>query len=136
MLTNLEKIMDNLGDLLWEGKDDALEVTIKEVKNYIIKTWPNMAGADVGTVMSSIREPSCIGLHESLQSEGVQVSDPEEDKISALEVTRGLPQQRNERDVMVHCITLFHHLSESTGHISAAMANLAALAKIMTMRHS
>ena len=50
----LEKIMDNLGDLLWEGNDDALDVTIKEVKNYMIKTWPDMAGADVGTVMSFI----------------------------------------------------------------------------------
>ena len=50
----LEKILDNLGDLLQEGEDDALEVTIKEVKNYMVKTWPDMAGADVGTVMSSI----------------------------------------------------------------------------------
>ena len=36
---SLEKIVDNLGDLLQEGKDEALEMTIKEVKNYMIKTW-------------------------------------------------------------------------------------------------
>ena len=50
--------------------------------------------------------------------------------ISGQEVTRGLPQQRNERDVMEHCIALFDHLSKTTDHISAAMANLAALTKI------
>ena len=31
---------------------------------------------------------------------------------------------------MEHCVSLFNHLSEATGHISAAMANLAALAKV------
>ena len=50
--------------------------------------------------------------------------------MSDLEVARGLPEQCNERDVTEHCITLFDHLSETTGHISAVMANLASLSKI------
>ena len=50
----LKKILDGLGDLLWEDKDDALEVTIKLVKNHMEKTWPKMTRANVGTVMSAI----------------------------------------------------------------------------------
>ena len=54
----LEKIMDDLRNLLWERKDDALEVAIKQMKKYRIKMWPDMSGANVNVMMSSIQELS------------------------------------------------------------------------------
>ena len=126
----LEKILDDFKDLLWEGKDDALEVTIKHMKRHMAKTWADMSAADANIVITSIHEPSCLTLHDSLETEGVRVSNPEEDILTGLEVTRGLPHQHNEKTVTEHCIILFDHLSEATSHISAAMVNLSSLAKI------
>ena len=67
----LEKILDGLGDLLWEEKDDALEITIKLVKNHMEKTWPKMTRANVRTLMAAIWEPTCIGLWELSKPEEV-----------------------------------------------------------------
>ena len=94
-----------------------------------------MLTADTNIVLASIYEPLCIMLHDSLEA-GVRASNPEVDIPTGLKVARGLPQQQNEKTVMEHCIMLFNHLSEATGHISAAMVNLSSLAKITDHENS
>ena len=100
------------------------------MKMHMAKTWTDMSGANTNIILASICKPTCITLCDSLEAEGVKASDPEADIPTGLEVARGLPQKQNEKVVSEHCITLFNHLSEATGHISPAMVNLSSLAKI------
>ena len=83
---SLEKILDDFKDLLQEGMDDTLEVTIKHMKRHMAKTWADMSVADANIVITSIHKPSCLTLCNSLETEGVRVSDPEEDIPTGLQV--------------------------------------------------
>ena len=92
------------------------------------KSWENMAGTEVDTVMKTIQEPSCVMLHQSLEEGTVMAVNPEEDVLTGHQVLfKVQPQNQYVRE---HVISLFDSLSTATEHFSVAFANLSSLAKI------
>ena len=81
---------------------------------------------DTKTVATSIAEPSCDMLRETL-TEKVSSVDPDEDLPTGQEILQDLPPQPPV--VGDHCLSLFENLAAATGYLSAAYGNLAALAK-------
>ena len=93
-----------------------------------MRTWNDMMTADPDIIITSILDPTGTSLWDYI-AEGVKTSDPEADIPTGLDVARSLPQQQNEKENNELCISLFDHMSEATGHISAAMANLSSIVK-------
>ena len=89
-----------------------------------------MATADFIITTLTITDPSCAALQESLDPQPVMSSDPEEDLPTKDQVIKMLLQGQS-KVVSDHCITLFNSLGVATHHISVAMANLSALAKLV-----
>lgn len=85
-------------------------------------------------VMKIIHRPLCVTLWETLEINTVRAVDPDEDVPSGHEVLSRLPECQIQRVVTKHCIMLIDNLSVVTGYISAAMANLSSLAKLMDPR--
>ena len=126
----LNGIFDRFMELTKEDKRDILEMMVRAVKDHMSKSWPNMTMADVSIMMLTIMDPLCAALQESIDPQPVTTSDPEEDLPTGDEVIKMLLQGQS-RAVSEHCITLFDSLSVATHHISVAMANLSALAKLV-----
>ena len=92
-----------------------------------MRSWENMAGAEVDTVMRSIQETSCVMLHQSLEEGTVMAVDPEDVLTGCQVLSKVQPQNQYVRE---HVISLFNSLSTATEHLSVAFANLSSLAKI------
>ena len=93
------------------------------------KMWNDMMRADPDIIITSIQDPTGTSLQDYIDEEGVATSDPEAEIPKGLDIARNLPQQQNEKEITELSISLFNHMSEAMGHISAAMANLLAIAK-------
>ena len=126
----LNGLFDRFMEMAKEDWRDVMETTIRPVNNHMSKTWADMATADVSIMMLMITDPSCAALHESMDTQPVTSSDPEEDVLTGDQVISTLPQGQN-RVVSKHCITLLDSLSVATHHISVAMVNLSVLAKLV-----
>ena len=82
----IEKIMDDFRKLLNEDRKDALVMMVQALKRHMAKSWENMAGAEVDTVMRTIQEPSCVMLRQSLEEGNVMAVDLEEDVPTGCQV--------------------------------------------------
>ena len=123
----IEKIFNNFKELLKEDHKDALVVVIQTLKRHMVKSWDQMAAAEVDAVIHTIHKPSCVTLCQSLKEGGVTVVDPEE-VPSGQHVLSRLPLQK--APMKDHIITLFDSLSAAMDHLFAAFTNLSLLAKI------
>ena len=126
--------MEDARDCLLAGQNDALPSMIHKWKKHISKTWNDMVRADPKIVITSIQDLTGTSLWDYIAEEGVTTSDPEAEIPTCLDITRNLPQQQNEKEIMELCISLFDHMSEAMGHISTAMVNLSAIAKCTDFR--
>ena len=98
----------------------------QEIKAHTAKIWDQMGRADTKTVLTSVAEPCCNTLRETL-TEKVTWVDPEEDLPTGQEILQKLPPQTSA--VRDHCISLFNDLAAATSYLSSAYMNLSALAK-------
>ena len=130
----LEKSMEDARECLLTGQNDALSAMIREWKKHISNTWNDMVTADPEIVIASIQDPTGTSLQDYITEKGVTTSDPEAEIPTVSDITRELPQQQNEKEITELCVSLFDHMSEATGHISAAMANLSTIAKCTDYR--
>ena len=79
-----------------------------------------------------IKDTRCLVLRRLLQEDTVVSMDPEEDIPSGMEVIGEITQEKKLSQAAVDIIvTLFDHTSEAHAHMSSAVANISALAKLV-----
>ena len=89
-----------------------------------------MAEADVGVMMKSIHDPSCIYLHQHLTTEGIDITELATEVPEGWTFIRQLPEKVQKTEVWELIVTCFNHLSEVHAHMSSFVANMSSLAKI------
>ena len=107
---------------------DALVVMVQALKRHMLKSWDQVAAAEVNVVIHTIQEPSCVRLHQSLKEGRVTMVDLDEEMPTSQQVLSRLPPQKSA--MKDHVITLFDSLSAAMDQLSADFANLSLLAKI------
>ena len=75
----INNIFDHLSELIHEDKKDALGMTTRNFKKWIVKQWETMGDADVDIVLCTIRDPAAVYFCQHLTRGGVNVFDPPED---------------------------------------------------------
>ena len=58
----INNIFDHLSKLIHKDKKDALGMTIRNFKKWIVKQWVMMGDADVDVVLHTIRDPATVYL--------------------------------------------------------------------------
>ena len=89
-----------------------------------------MAEADVEVVMRSIRNPSCIYIHQHLITEGIDVMELVTEVPEGWTFIRQLPEKVQNTEVQELIVMCFNHLSEAHAHMSSFAANMSSLTKI------
>ena len=89
-----------------------------------------MAEADVEVVMKSIHNPSCVYLHQHLNMEGVNMTEPATEVPEGWTFLRQLPKKVQKMEVWELIVMCFDHLSEAHTHMSSFAVNMLSLAKI------
>ena len=126
----LDAIMETFTDLLADNCKDALRSTVTSLKKLMVKHWWQMAEGDVKVVLRSIHNPSCIYLHQCLNTEGVDVMEPATEVPEGWTFLRQLPEKVWKMEVWELIVTCFDHLLEAHAHMSLFAANMSLLAKI------
>ena len=81
----INNTFDHLSELIHEDKKDALGMTIRNFKKWIVKQWVMMGDVDVNVVLCTIRDLAAVYLRQHLTRGGVNVFDPPEDILSGPE---------------------------------------------------
>ena len=129
-VNRINNIFNHLSELIHEDKKDALGMTIRKFKKWIMKQWVMMGDADVNVVLRTIKDPAAVYLWQHLTRGGVDVFDPPEDIPSGSEFIWQLPDRTQWAEEMAFITSIFDHASQAHEHLSLVCANISALAKI------
>ena len=61
-VNKINNIFDHLSKLIHEDKKDALGMTIRNFKKWIVKQWAMMGDVDIDIVLHTIRDPATVYL--------------------------------------------------------------------------
>ena len=124
-------VFKTFGELLAGDVKDALQKMVTSPKKIMVKHWGGMAEADVNNVVKTIRDPSCLHLHQFLVIGGTVVTEPASDIPEGWEFLRSLPEKTRKHEEHQLIISMFDHIAEAMAHASMVAANISALGKIM-----
>ena len=127
----VDTVFVTFGELLAGDIKDALQKTVTSLKRVMVKHWGGMAEADVSNVVKTIRDPSCLHLHQFLVTGSIEVMELASDVPEGWEFLRSLPEKTIKHEEWQLIISTFDHISEAMAHTSMAAANISALGKIM-----
>ena len=74
---------------------DALVEMVQALKRHMVKSWDQVAAAEVNVVIHTIHEPSCVMLHQSLEEGRVTMVDPDEEMPHQSTGSVKAPHHRN-----------------------------------------
>ena len=117
-------------ELLTNDVKGALQKMVTSLKKIMAKHWVGMAEADMNNVVKTVRDPSCIHLHQFLSTGGIAVTEPASDIPEGWEFLRSIPEKNRKHEECQLIISTFDHISEAMAHASMAVANISALGKI------
>ena len=123
-------VFETFGKLLASDVKDALQMTVKSLKKVMVKHWGGMAEADMNNIVKTIRDPSCLHLHQFLSTGGIAITEPASDIPQGWEFLRSLPEKTRKHEERQLIISMFDHILEAMAHASVAAANISALGKI------
>ena len=124
-------VFDTFRELLTGDVKDALQKTVASLKRVMVKHWGGMAEADVSSVVKTIKDLSCLHLHQYLVTGSTEVTELASDVPEGWEFLQSLPEKTGKHEEWQLIISTFNHLSEAMAHASTAAANISALGKIM-----
>ena len=127
----VDTIFEMFSELLTNDVKDALQKMVTSLKKVMAKHWVGMAEVDMNNVVKTIRDPSCLHLHQFLSTGGIAVTEPASDVPKGWEFLRSLPEKNRKREECQLIISTFDHISEAMAHASMVAANISALGKIM-----
>ena len=126
----VDTIFEMFSVLLANDVKDALQKTVTSFKKVMAKHWVGMAEADVNNVMKTVRDPSCLHLHQFLSTGSITVTELASDIPEGWEFLRSLPEKNRKHEECQLIISIFNHILEAMAHSSTAAANILALGKI------
>ena len=103
---------------------------VTSFKKVMAKHWVGMAEVDVKNVMETIRDLSCLHLHQFLSTGGITVTELASDVCEGWEFLRSLPEKNRKHEEHQLIISIFDHILEAMTHSSTVAANILALGKI------
>ena len=89
----VDAVFDTFGKLLTGDVKDALQKMVASLKKVIVKHWGGMAEADVSNVVKTIRDLSCLHLHQFLVTGSIEVTELASDVPEGWEFLRSLPEK-------------------------------------------
>ena len=126
----VDAVFETFSNLLADDIKDALHRTVTSLKKVMTKHAPSMTEADVNSIMKTIRDPSCLHLHQYITTGGITVTEAESEAPSGWEFLRSLPEKERKKEERQLIINTFDHISEAMAHASMAAANISSLGKI------
>ena len=123
-------VFNTFGELLTGDVKDALQKTVTLLKRVMVKHWGGMAEADVSSVVKTIKDPSCLHLHQFLVTGGIEITEPASDMPEGWEFLQSLLKKTRKHEEQQLIISTFDHILEVMAHASMAAANISALGKI------
>ena len=126
----VDAVFEMFGELLTNDVKDALQMTVTSLKKVMAKCWGGMAEADVNNVVKTIRDPSCLHLHQFLLTGGIVVMQLALGVPEGWEFLRYLPEKTRKHEECQLIIRMFDHILEAMAHASMVAANILALGKI------
>ena len=72
-------MFETFGELLTSDVKDALQKMVTSLKKVMVKHWGGMAEADMNNIVKTIRDPSCLHLHQFLLTGGIVITEPASD---------------------------------------------------------
>ena len=126
----INTVFETFGELLAGDVKDALQKMVASLKKVMVKHWGGMAEADVSNVVKTIRDLSCLHLHQFLVTGSIMVTELASDVPEGWEFLRSLPEKTRKHEECQFIISMFDHISEAMAHASMAAANISALGKI------
>ena len=124
-------VFKTFGELLTSDVKDALQKTVTSLKKVMVKHWGGMAEVDVNNIVKTIRDPSCLHLHQFLLTGSIAITEPASDVPEGWEFLRSLPEKTRKHEECQLITSMFDHISEAMAHASIAAASISALGKIM-----
>ena len=89
----VDAVFNTFGELLTGDVKDALQKTVASLKKVMVKHWGGFAEADVSNVVKTIRDPSCLHLHQFLVTGSIEVTELASDVPEGWELLRSLPEK-------------------------------------------
>ena len=126
----VDTVFETFGELLAGDVKDALQKMVTLLKKVMVKHWGGMAEADVSNMVKTIRDPSCLHLHQFLVTGSIEVTEPASDVPEGWEFLRSLLEKTRKHEEHQLIISMFDHISEAMAHASMVAANISALGKI------
>ena len=126
----VDTVFNTFRELLIGDVKDTLQKTVTSLKRVMVKHWGGMAEADVSSVVKTIKDPSCLHLHQFLVTGGIEITKPASDMPEGWEFLQSLPEKTRKHEEWQLIISTFNHISEVMAHTSTAAANISALGKI------
>ena len=126
----VDTIFETFSELLTNDVKDALQKMVASLKKVTAKHWVGMAEADVNNIMKTIRDLSCLHLHQFLSTGGIAVTEPASDVPEGWEFLRSLPEKNRKHEECQLIISTFDHILEAMAHASMAASNILALGNI------
>ena len=123
-------VFETFGELLTGDVKDALQKMVTSLRKVMVKHWGGMAEADVSNMVKTIRDLSCLHLHQFLVTGGIVVTELASDVPEGWEFLRSLLEKTRKHEECQLIISMFDHISEAMAHASMAAANISALGKI------
>ena len=123
-------VFKTFGKLLTSDVKDALQKMVTSLKKVMVKHWGGMAETDVNNIVKTIRDLSCLHLHQFLLTGGIAITEPASDVPEGWEILRSLLEKTRKYEECQLIISMFNHISEAMAHASTAAANILVLGKI------
>ena len=127
----VDMVFDTFGEPLTGDVKDAFQKTVTSLKKVMVKHWGGMAEADVSNMVKTIRDLSCLHLHQFLVTGITEVTEPASDIPEGWEFLKSLLEKTRKHEEHQLIISTFDHISEAMAHASMVAANISALGKIM-----
>ena len=126
----VDVVFETFRELLTGDVKDALQNMVASLKKVMVKHWGGMAEVDVNNMVKTIKDLSCLHLHQFLATGGIVVTEPASDVPDGWEFLRSLLEKTRKHEECQLIISTFDHISEAMAHTSMVAANISALGKI------
>ena len=123
-------VFNTCGELLTGNVKDALQKMVASLKRVMVKCWGGMAEADVSSVVKTIKDPSCLHLHQFLVTGGIEITESASNVSEGWEFLQSLPEKTRKHEEHQLIISTLNNISEAFAHASMVAANISALGKI------
>ena len=94
----VDAMFEMFGELLASDVKDALQKMVTSLKKVMVKHWGGMAEADVNNMVKTIRDLSCLHLHQFLLTGSIAITEPASVIPEGWGFLRSLPEKTRKHE--------------------------------------